>query len=79
MGWPDHGVPEGKAVLDFELMLNYFIEWTLKSAGNEKAIVNFMNCTCYDHPLDPEIVKIKLMEAMKTKEKFQYKITKTRY
>ena len=22
MGWPDHGVPEGKAVLDFELMLN---------------------------------------------------------
>ena len=25
MGWPDHGVPEGKAVLDFELMLNYFI------------------------------------------------------
>jgi len=40
MGWPDHGVPEGKAVLDFELMLNYFIEWTLKSARNEKAIVH---------------------------------------
>ena len=34
MGWPDHGVPEGKAVADFELMLNYFTEWTLKSGVN---------------------------------------------
>jgi len=38
--------------------------------GNEKAIANAMNCTCYVHPLDPEMVRIKLTEAMKTKEKF---------
>jgi len=39
-GWPDHGVPEDKAVEDFEIMLNHFVEWNLKSAANERAIVH---------------------------------------
>lgn len=40
IGWPDHGVPDGDAVSDFEVMLNHFVEWNLKSANNEKAIVH---------------------------------------
>ena len=39
-GWPDHGVPEGQAIQDFESMLNKFIDWNLKSGSNEKAIVH---------------------------------------
>lgn len=39
-GWPDHGVPDGQAVMDFELMLNKFIEWNLKSGPSEKSIVH---------------------------------------
>lgn len=38
--WPDHGVPVGQASLEFEHMLNKFIEWNLKSANNERAIVH---------------------------------------
>lgn len=30
-GWPDHGVPDGQAVNDFGMMLDYFVEWNLKS------------------------------------------------
>lgn len=39
-GWPDHGVPQGKHVEDFELMINKFINWNLKSANNQKAVVH---------------------------------------
>ena len=40
IGWPDHGVPADAAVSDFEVMLQYFIEWNLKSADHEKSIVH---------------------------------------
>ena len=40
IGWPDHGVPDGGAIADFEVMLNYFVEWNLKSADEEKAVVH---------------------------------------
>ena len=40
IGWPDHGVPTGQRVDDFEQMLGMFIEWNLKSEDNEKAIVH---------------------------------------
>ena len=33
-------LPDGAAVMDFEVMLDYFIEWNLKSADNEKSIVH---------------------------------------
>ena len=39
-GWPDHGVPEGKAMQAFEGMLNRFITWNLKSSNDEKSIVH---------------------------------------
>jgi protein tyrosine phosphatase len=39
-GWPDHGVPDGQAVLDFESMIDKFVQWNLKSAPNEKSIVH---------------------------------------
>ena len=39
-GWPDHGVPEGQAIQDFESMLNKFIEWNLRSGPKEKSIVH---------------------------------------
>lgn len=39
-GWPDHGTPSGQTQLDFELMLDRFVEWNLKSAPKEKAIVH---------------------------------------
>jgi protein tyrosine phosphatase len=39
-GWPDHGVPEGVAVQDFEKMLFKFIDWNLNSDPTEKAIVH---------------------------------------
>lgn len=31
---------DGPAVSDFEVMLNHFVEWNLKSADNEKSIVH---------------------------------------
>ena len=40
VGWPDHGIPDGAAVDDFEVMLNHFVEWNLKSEFNEKSIVH---------------------------------------
>ena len=40
IGWPDHGVPDGNAVLDFEVMLDHFVEWNLKSANHEKSVVH---------------------------------------
>lgn len=33
-------MPDGPAVNDFEVMLNHFVEWNLKSADNEKSIVH---------------------------------------
>ena len=39
-GWPDHGVPEGVAVQDFEKMLFKFIDWNLQSSPSERAIVH---------------------------------------
>ena len=30
-GWPDHGVPTGTSMEDFESMLNNFINWTINS------------------------------------------------
>lgn len=40
-GWPDHGIPNTQdSVDDFEKMLNYFIEWNLKSAKDHRAIVH---------------------------------------
>jgi protein tyrosine phosphatase len=33
-------VPDGQAVSDFDGMLSTFVEWNLKSADNEKAIVH---------------------------------------
>ena len=39
-GWPDHGVPDGQAMTAFELMLNKFIDWQLRSAPEEKAVVH---------------------------------------
>jgi protein tyrosine phosphatase len=40
-GWPDHGVPENASTIEeFELMLNKFVEWNLKSSAKEKAIVH---------------------------------------
>lgn len=40
MGWPDHGVPTDKRLKEFNHLLNYFVEWNLKSADNERAIVH---------------------------------------
>lgn len=40
IGWPDHGVPDGQAMDDFSSMLDRFIDWNLKSAPTEKAIVH---------------------------------------
>lgn len=39
-GWPDHGVPDGQAEHNFELMLDKFVEWNLKSAPSEKSLVH---------------------------------------
>lgn len=33
-------MPDGPAVSDFEVMLDHFVEWNLKSADNEKSIVH---------------------------------------
>ena len=33
-------MPDGAAVSDFEIMLNHFVEWNLKSADDEKSIVH---------------------------------------
>jgi len=40
VGWPDHGVPDGQAVNDFGKMLDYFVEWNLKSKDEDKSIVH---------------------------------------
>jgi protein tyrosine phosphatase len=40
LGWPDHGAPEGKRTDDFEKMLNFFIDWNLKSRSEEIAVVH---------------------------------------
>ena len=40
VGWPDHGVPEGQRIKDFSQMLDFFINWNLKSASDEKSIVH---------------------------------------
>lgn len=38
--WPDHGVPSGKSVNQFKMMLDKFIDWNLKSDSSQKAIVH---------------------------------------
>ena len=42
--------------------------------GGSKSIVNIMNCTWYDCMADPELVKDKVLKAVKTKPKLRYKI-----
>lgn len=39
-GWPDHDVPSGKAMEEFGKTIDYFIDWTLKSKNEEKAVVH---------------------------------------
>lgn len=39
-GWPDHEAPNLKSIHDFEVMMNYFLEWTIKSNDEEKAVVH---------------------------------------
>ena len=41
IGWPDHGIPNDKSRLEgFEMTLNEFITWNLKSSDDEKGIVH---------------------------------------
>ena len=40
MGWPDHGLPSGASMLDFEHTLGQFIEFILNSPKEEKAVVH---------------------------------------
>jgi hypothetical protein len=42
--------------------------------GGSKSIVNIMNCTCYDTPLDPNIPIDKFIKAFKIMPKLKYKI-----
>jgi len=40
-GWPDHGVPgEGRAMDCFEMMMDRFVTWILKSEPHKRAIVH---------------------------------------
>eukprot|EP00347_Sterkiella_histriomuscorum_P008373 403345347 len=40
VGWPDHDVPTGKSMNEFKVMLERFVQWTLKSANDERAIIH---------------------------------------
>ena len=40
IGWPDHGVPTGDSINDFNLLLGEFVTMILNSEKDEKAIVH---------------------------------------
>lgn len=40
IGWPDHGVPKGESIEDFNLLIGEFISMILNSEKEEKAIVH---------------------------------------
>ena len=40
VGWPDHGVPSGTSMKDFNLLLSEFINMIITSQQNEKALVH---------------------------------------
>ncbi len=40
VGWPDHGVPSGKSIEDFENLLGQFVDFTLNSGKDERAVVH---------------------------------------
>lgn len=41
MGWPDHDVPSGESMKEFQLVINIFTEWLLLNTDNNfKSIVH---------------------------------------
>lgn len=40
LGWPDHEVPSGESIKDFQLMLTEFIDVLLNSEPEEKVVVH---------------------------------------